>query len=435
MSLRESIISIGSRMMQRHEDDINFDVMTLEELQEMQNDLLQKIWMITLENDVYERYLTRQEPKSLNSKTQLLDRARLTRRMTQHMLPRLSRMSFRESVLSLHDLGRHSITSTPSLASIPSASRFGTPSLMTIGTITDSPKITMAHRMVMAKKELEELKKKLERLEQYSRKRKTIMRAEIEEIEIRINEVQEAKIEFEKEVVTEGVDPITGKIPAERVIRFVEEWLRSANTIIERLRLRSATARMQIAKAGRQLVQREELGESLHAIDFEKLNIENQDYVKMLEEKSVYVIDMKRITGSVLDLGLFIVLVTGHYHLKLTQHKQKLNDLALALSKVKEDILSKQAQIKEFAGEHNVMEINVRRLEKQLKDLLNFMEYHTAPDILDFVKVREEYSRLERIFKLLQRRVNIEKIMHQEYKTQTQGKKKPAATDEAKREA
>ncbi|CAL7950444.1 unnamed protein product [Xylocopa violacea] len=419
MSMRESIISIGSRMMQRHEEDITFDLMTLEELQEMQNDLLQKIWMITLENDVYERYLYRQEPKSLNIIARLLDRARLTRRMTQHMLPKLSHMSFRESVISLHDFSRHSIASMSSLASITSVSRFGTPSLMTIGTTADTPKITMAHRMVMTKKELEELKKKLQRLEQYSRKRKTIMRAEIEEIEIRINEAQEAKAEFEKEVVTEGVDPITGKIPAERVIRFVEEWLRSANTIIERLRLRSATARMQIAKAGRQLVQREELGESLHAVDFEKLNIENQDYVKMLEEKSVYVIDMKRIAG--------------YYHLKLTQHKQKLNDLSSALNKVKEDILSKQMQIKEFAGEHKVMEINVRRLEKQLKNLLNFMEYHTAPDILDFVKAREEYAKLERIFKLLQRRMNIEKIIYQEYQKQNQTNKKLTVTDEPKR--
>lgn len=42
--------------------------MTLDELQEMQDDLLQKIWMLTLENDVYERYLTRQDPESLKSK-------------------------------------------------------------------------------------------------------------------------------------------------------------------------------------------------------------------------------------------------------------------------------------------------------------------------------------------------------------------------------
>lgn len=42
--------------------------MTDEELQEMQDDLLQSIWVLTLENDVYERYLTRHNPSIMRSK-------------------------------------------------------------------------------------------------------------------------------------------------------------------------------------------------------------------------------------------------------------------------------------------------------------------------------------------------------------------------------
>lgn len=55
---------------------------------------------------------------------------------------------------------------------------------------------------------------------------------------------------------------------------------------------------MHIRKARQQLAQRKELGELLHVVDFEKLNIENQDYAKLLEEKNLYVIDMKRIAGD-----------------------------------------------------------------------------------------------------------------------------------------
>lgn len=62
--------------------------------------------------------------------------------------------------------------------------------------------------------------------------------------------------------------------------------------------MKSATLRMLIRKARQQLAQRKELGELLHAVDFEKLSIENQDYAKMLEEKNLYVIDMKRIAGD-----------------------------------------------------------------------------------------------------------------------------------------
>ena len=75
--------------------------------------------------------------------------------------------------------------------------------------------------MVMARKEVEEMKKKLQQFQIYVRKKKTLMRADIEEIEIRISEVHESREAFESEVVTEGVDPITGKIVAERVMRWL----------------------------------------------------------------------------------------------------------------------------------------------------------------------------------------------------------------------
>ncbi|XP_003692659.1 uncharacterized protein LOC100869422 isoform X1 [Apis florea] len=219
LSIRESIISIGSRMLQRHiEEDIHYDIMTIDELQEMQENLLQQIWMLTLENDIYERYLTRQDPHSLKVIKAILEREKITRRMTAHLIPRaLSHVSFRESLFNLHDPGRLS----PTVRSIsgsrsPSITRFRTPSVVTL---TEGAKIPIPHRIVMAKKEVEELKKKLELFQNYVRKRKMDLKAHIDEIEIRISEIQEAKEDFEVEVVTEGVDRLTGKIPAERLIR------------------------------------------------------------------------------------------------------------------------------------------------------------------------------------------------------------------------
>ncbi|XP_076479000.1 uncharacterized protein LOC117166381 [Bombus vancouverensis nearcticus] len=230
MSMRESIFSIGSRLIQRHDDDISFDVMNLDDLHQTHSDLLQEIWMLTLENDMYERYLSRQDPHGLKKNLSIvqnsyqaiknvLDRAKITRRVTAHLLPRSSRMSFRESVINVHDPGRYSVVSTPSIVSMPSVSRLGATSIMTVGTTGDSPKITIAHRMFMARKEVEEMKRKLEQMQVFVRKKKATMRAKIEEIEIRISEAHESTAEFESEVVVEGVDSITGKIPAERVIR------------------------------------------------------------------------------------------------------------------------------------------------------------------------------------------------------------------------
>lgn len=62
--------------------------------------------------------------------------------------------------------------------------------------------------------------------------------------------------------------------------------------------MKTATVKLQIKRARLQLAQRKELGEMLHVIDFEKLRIENQDFAKLLEEKNLYVIDMKKIAGD-----------------------------------------------------------------------------------------------------------------------------------------
>lgn len=81
---------------------------------------------------------------------------------------------------------------------------------------------------------------------------------------------------------------------------------------------------------------------------------------------------------SCIRFGLFIVFVTGYYHLKLTQHKQKLEDLLRKLNEVKKEIVSKQNQIEELKVEHRAIEVKVKRLNSQLNDLLTFIENHTV---------------------------------------------------------
>ncbi|XP_076227401.1 uncharacterized protein LOC116424875 [Nomia melanderi] len=430
--------------------------MTFEELQEMQDDVLEKIWMLSSENDIYERYLTRTDPQIMKGITQLLDRTKHTRRLTHMMSMRSSRMSFRDSIMTIPDVLRRktisSRPSTPSMISIMSGSRMVAPGVFPTWKPTDSSKlgntsrvsskiirITIAHRVTMANKEVGQMRKNLNELKTNVKKRTANIRAEIEELEIRISEAREAKEEFEENVVIGGVDAITGKIPGERVTRFVEEWLRSANTIIGRLRLKSATLRTLIKKTRQQLVQREELGEALRAVDFEQLNIQNKDYVRMIEEKTIYVIDMKRIAG--------------HYHLKLTQHKQKLSDLLSTLSNLKKEISQRDQQIEELRVEGKHVEKDVARMNEELGSLLNYMEHHSVrcrsfhllltlitrsyiplcacilkvPDILDFVNLQAEVQELQKEYKLLNRRKNIERIIFRT--SQKQAQSRPSESD------
>lgn len=54
----------------------------------------------------------------------------------------------------------------------------------------------------------------------------------------------------------------------------MQEWLKTAQFMLEKLRLRTSSLRIQQAKLKSQLVQKEELGECIHEVDFEKLKID-----------------------------------------------------------------------------------------------------------------------------------------------------------------
>jgi len=80
-------------------------------------------------------------------------------------------------------------------------------------------RITYAQRIEMVNIEIRELQEELVKLERTMRRKKIFLRARMQESEISIYETLKTKTEFEEQVVQKGVDPITGKIPAEKFIR------------------------------------------------------------------------------------------------------------------------------------------------------------------------------------------------------------------------
>ena len=73
--------------------------------------------------------------------------------------------------------------------------------------------------MDLALREIEETQQSLEKFIEKSHKIRCQLTAETEELTISSNEVQEAIACFEREVIVEGVEKITGKIPAEKLVR------------------------------------------------------------------------------------------------------------------------------------------------------------------------------------------------------------------------
>ena len=71
--------------------------------------------------------------------------------------------------------------------------------------------------------------------------------------------------------------------------------------IIEKIRLKNATLKVQKNKLHLQLKQKEEMGEVLHAIDFDQLQIENKQYLAKIEERNTELIKLKISAGNTIQ--------------------------------------------------------------------------------------------------------------------------------------
>lgn len=152
------------------------------------------------------------------------------------------------------------------------------------------------------------------------------LRAILEETDLRIAELKKEAYEFKRDIVVGAENMRTGKTVAEKIYRYMEDKLRQKDQVMEKLRLKNATLKAQIAKVGtratttkhsqpgrqavlshpgsgggfgpaagvgvtthgclsvwcvqaeHQLNQKEEMGDILHYIDFHQLQVGQPDY-------------------------------------------------------------------------------------------------------------------------------------------------------------
>jgi hypothetical protein len=125
--------------------------------------------------------------------------------------------------------------------------------------------------------------------------------AVLEETDVRIAELRKEAYEFKRDVVVGAENPRTGKIMAEKVIRYIEDNLRRKDAIIEKIKLKNATMKGHIKRLQQQLKDKEEMGDVLHYIDFHQLQIENKQNVATIEEKNIAVLKIKTSTGRIVQ--------------------------------------------------------------------------------------------------------------------------------------
>lgn len=245
----------------------------------------------------------------------------------------------------------------------------------------------------IAHREIEEYHEEIEKLREDSEKILDTYKAIMEEADIRSTEIKKAFYEFERDVVKGAVNARTGKVIAEKFQRYFDDKLRSKDTLIEKLRLKNSTLKVQKKKLILQLKQKEEMGEVLHEVDFNQLKIENQQYIEKIDERNQDLLRLKLMAGNTLQV--------------LNLYKKKLAALTQESEQLKGEIISREELLVKIDGETNHAEeerVKAQQINKKLRAQLAEFK---VPQVMDYVQEKAGVYELQKKVKSWERKVEI----------------------------
>ena len=151
--------------------------------------------------------------------------------------------------------------------------------------------LSLEDKQHIGNSEVEHLKREREKEEKDMDKSLEMIRACIEEAEVRIAETRKDSFDFNREISDKY-------IVAEKILKYFEEKLKEKERHTAKLKGKTAALKSQINKHEHQLKQREDMGEVLAPIDFDQLKIENQQFLERIELKNKELVKLKLTTGN-----------------------------------------------------------------------------------------------------------------------------------------
>lgn len=240
--------------------------------------------------------------------------------------------------------------------------------------------LTLDDKFRIANGEVETLNKSIEQTKKSSDQNLDVLKALMEETDIRIAEVKRDAYEFRRDIVLNAENPRTGKTMAEKVLKYLEDKLMAKDMLINKLLMKNQATKAAIRKAEVQLKSKEEGGDDLQYIDFHQLQIENQQFVLKIEEANHELIQLKRTSGRTVQMLNNMKKKLGQLLSEASFFKDEIQERRAMLGKSEND-LNKVVEDKESARKDN------RRLRARVKVT------GEQPQILDYVNQKaEEYE-------------------------------------------
>lgn len=228
------------------------------------------------------------------------------------------------------------------------------------------------------------------------------LKAVLDEADMAIIEIRKDAFDFQREILIGGENSRTGKIEAERIIKYRREKNKQKDALIEKLKAKKSTLNHQIDKIKAQLLKKQELGDDLKFIDFHQLQIENKKYVKEIDEKNSKLLHLKIATGK-------IVKMWNERKIKLNEEIRRKEELVRARKDTNRMIKETNKEIELFRKEFMTFETKVEDLKSKVTGKNNETDKMNVESFID-EKKREKL--LNKELKNFVRKIDIAKLRY-----------------------
>mmetsp|Transcript_28556 Transcript_28556/g.70669 ORF Transcript_28556/g.70669 Transcript_28556/m.70669 type:complete len:348 (-) Transcript_28556:109-1152(-) len=252
--------------------------------------------------------------------------------------------------------------------------------------------LTLLQKYEIANSEGDQAKAHIDECKNTSEKLIDDLRALLEEADIKLSEISKDQYEFKRDVSNSA----PGKPVSEKVLHFLEDKLRTKDSVVDKLTLKNAALKQQILKLENQLQHKEEMGEVLHVIDFDQLKIENQQYLEKIEERNNELLKLKLTTGNIVQT--------------LNASKKRLNRLMMESETLKRMIVEKQALTKKVGEEIDAIEVEKVKVKKANAALHKQIEESGMPEVLEYVTQKAAAHQLQKDLQNYERKVEISEM-------------------------
>ncbi|KAG8437278.1 hypothetical protein GDO86_008109 [Hymenochirus boettgeri] len=257
--------------------------------------------------------------------------------------------------------------------------------------------LTVDQKCELVQKELEESKGEAQRDKESTERILNGLKATMEEAEVRSTETKKSLYEFERDIGKGVVSSKKGAVvSSEKIIRYMEEKIRAKDSLVDKLRLKNASLKVQKKKMKMQLKQKEEMGEILHEADFQQLKIENAQFLERIDERNQDLLQLKLTAGETL--------------LVLNSFKKKLHNATTESAHLDKEMLMRKEMLQRIELETQVAEQDREKAERLNKKLREQLSDYRVPDVLQYIKKNIEEEELEKSIRTWERKVDIAEL-------------------------